>query len=99
MDVICCKENNLQDAKQVELMIVIGNKNKKETCKLYQFALECCNNAMIVEKLEDIYTNYINRFKKVGILKETSASKELVDEVVQTIKNIKTVNWIYENKR
>ena len=47
------------------MMIVMGAKESSHTNRLYQIALQYCGNAMIVEKMEDLYINYIRRFKKV----------------------------------
>ncbi len=59
------KEETKQLARQVEMMIVMGAKESSHTNRLYQIALQYCGNAMIVEKMEDLYINYIRRFKKV----------------------------------
>lgn len=51
-------------AKQVEIMIIIGGKNSANTRKLYEIAKQETNNAMLVETMQDLYLNYIKRFKK-----------------------------------
>ena len=62
----------------------------------YEIAKKESRNAMLVEKMEDLYLNYVGRFKKVGIIAEKSTSKDLIDTVVQILKNTKTEEYMYE---
>ncbi len=84
-----------QIAKQVELMIVIGGKNSSNTKKLYEISLKECNNAMLVETIDDLYLNYIKRFKKVGVMAGASTPKDIIDEIVEILEKTKTENYIY----
>lgn len=86
-------------AKQVELMIIIGAKKSNYANKLYEIAIRECSNAMIVETMEDLYLNYISRFKKVGVTAVASAPKEMVKQVVEILKNTQTGDYIYEYSR
>lgn len=83
-------------AKQVELMIIIGGKRSSNTNKLYDIALKECSNAMLVETLEDLYINYIRRFKKVGVMAGASTPEDMINEIVEILQNTKTENYIYE---
>lgn len=83
-----------QIAKQVELMIVIGKKNSAEDNKLYDISIRECNNAMLVEDIEGLYLNYIRRFKKVGIIAGKDVPKEIIDKIVEILKNTKTEGYI-----
>lgn len=84
-----------QIAKQVELMIIIGGKNSSNTKKLYEISLKECNNAMLVETIDDLYLNYIKRFKKVGVMAGASTPKDIIDEIVEILEKTKTENYIY----
>lgn len=86
-------------AKQVELMIIIGGKKSSNTNKLYDIAREECNNAIFVETLEDLYINYIKRFKKVGVMAGASTPSDIIEKVVEILKNTQTEDYIYENSR
>lgn len=86
-------------ARQVELMIIIGAKKSNNANKLYEIAVRECSNAMIVENMDDLYINYISRFKKVGVTAVSNSPKEMVREVVQILKNIQTGDYIYEHSR
>ena len=81
-------------AKQVELMIIIGKKNSVEDNKLYDISIRECNNAMLVENIEGLYLNYIRRFKKVGVMAGEQMPKEIIDEIVEILKNTKTEGYI-----
>lgn len=81
-------------SKQVELMIIVGKKNSIEDNKLYDIAIRECNNAMIVEDIEGLYLNYIRRFKKVGVMAGDSVPKDIVDKIVEILKNTKTEGYI-----
>ena len=79
------QEETKEIAKQVELMIIIGGKNSANTNKLYEIALDFCNNAMKVETMEDLYLNYVRRFQKVGVMAGASTPQEFIQEVVEAI--------------
>lgn len=93
------EEKITQIAKQVELMMIIGSKEDIETTKLYDIAKQECSNVMLVEKIEDLYMNYIKRFKSIGIIVAQIASQKLVDKIVKIIKKQETEGYMYENSR
>lgn len=84
---------------QVELMIIIGGKKSSNTNKLYEIAQRECSNVIFVESVEDLYLNYVRRFKKVGIMAGASTPQEMIDEIVEIVKNTETENYMYENSR
>lgn len=86
-------------ASKVELMIIIGGKKSSNTNKLYDISQRECSNVMFVETMEDLYLNYVKRFKKVGIMAGASTPEELINEVVELVKNTETENYMYENSR
>lgn len=86
-------------AKQVELMVIIGSKNSQNTNKMYEICINKCSNAMVVETIEDLYLNYIKRFKKIGVVASMQATKETINEVVEILKKQETENYIFENVR
>lgn len=79
------QEETKEIAKQVELMIIIGGKNSSNTTKLYEIAIKGCNNAMHVETKEDLYMNYVRRFKKIGVTAGASTSKESIEEIIEVL--------------
>ncbi len=49
---------------------------------------------MLVENIEGLYLNYIRRFKKVGVMAGEQMPKEIIDEIVEILKNTKTEGYI-----
>ncbi len=86
-------------SKQVELMIIIGKKKSAKSNILYDVAIRICNNAMIVETIEDLYLNYIKRFKVVGLIDTKEMQEDLVKEIIKILKSTKTERYIYEVSR
>ena len=86
-------------AKQVELMIIIGGKKSSDTNKLYDIALKECSNVMFVETLKDLYINYIKKFKKVGVMAGVQASNDMIEKIIDILKNTETEDYMYENSR
>lgn len=86
-------------ANQVELMIILGSKKSSNTNKLYEIAVRECRNAMIVENMEGLYLNYIKRFKKVGVMAGASTPQDMIDNVVEILKDAETEGYMYESSR
>lgn len=83
-------------ADKVELMIIIGGKKSANTNQLYEIAKEECQNAMLVETMEDLYLNYIKRFRTVGVMAGVSTPLEMIKEVEKILKNTEIEGYIYE---
>ena len=81
-------------SRKVDLMIVIGDRNSIEANKLYEISLRVCNNAMLVQNKEDLYINYIQRFRKVGVVSERIAKIEFVEQIVEILNNVENKNCI-----
>lgn len=92
-------EQTIEIARQSELMIIVGAKKGTTTNKLYEEAIRQCSNAMIVEIMEDLYLNYISRFKKVGLIAVEGAPKTMIKEIVEILENTQTGDYIYEYSR
>lgn len=74
-------------ARKVDLMVIIGGKKSSNTNKLYEISLQECNNAMLVQTKEDLYLNYAQRFRKIGIMAGASTPKYLIQEIAEILKN------------
>lgn len=83
-------------AKDVEIMIIIGGKKSSNTNKLYEISKLECQNAMFVETLDELYLNYIRRFKKVGVMAGASTPQDIIEQIVEILKNTETEGYIYE---
>lgn len=91
------RQSETQDiSSMVEIMIIIGGKKSSNTNKLYQIAQRGCSNAMLVETMDDLYLNYIKRFRKVGVMAGASTPPEMIEKVVEILKNTETEGYINE---
>lgn len=90
------QEETEKMAKAVELMVIIGGKNSSNTKKLYDIALKICRNAILVENTEDLYLNYIARFKKIGVMAGASTPQNMIKEVVNILEKTQTKGYIHE---
>ena len=68
-------------------MIVIGGKNSSNTTKLFQIAKENCKNTIIVETKDELNTNAVKKFDKIGIMAGASTPDESIEEVIKAIKD------------
>ncbi len=82
------QEETKQIAKQVDIMIIIGGKNSSNTEKLYDIAIQECNNAMCVQTSEELYLSYIKEFKKIGIMAGASTPEDSIKEIIEVLKSI-----------
>lgn len=86
-------------SEQVELMLIIGKKKNEYSEILYEIARRVCNNAMLIETMDDLYLNYIRRFKIVGIVATEEMPEYLVERIVEILQNTQTEGYMYENSR
>ena len=93
------QEETAKIADMVELMIILGGKRSFNAGKLYEIAKQVCGNAIWVERKEELYLNYVRRFKVVGVMASVSTPKEEMQELVDLLKNIQTEGYIYENSK
>ncbi len=84
-------------ARKVELIIVIGEKKKSNINKIYEMSLKETGNAMIVETIEDLYINYIRRFKTIGILQDPTIPQNQLEIIVDMLKHTQVEGYIYEH--
>lgn len=81
------QEETCEISKKVQCMIIIGGKNSSNTKKLYDIARENCKNTMIVETKDELDTNIVKKFEKVGIMAGASTPDESIEEVIKAIEN------------
>lgn len=84
----------IEIAKQVDLMIILGGANSSNTQKLYDIGVEYCSNAMRVGTLDELYLNYIRRFRKVGVMAGASTPEDMIKKVVKILEETETEDCI-----
>lgn len=81
------QEETSEISKNVQCMIIIGGKNSSNTKKLYDIAKENCKNTIIVETKDELNTNAVKKFDKIGIMAGASTPDESIEEVIKAIKD------------
>lgn len=76
-----------QLAKEVDLMIVVGGKHSSNTRKLYRIASKF-TNTIHIETSEEL-DSVSGGVDKVGIISGTSTPREIVEEIINRLKNIR----------
>ena len=68
-------------AKEVDAMIVIGDKHSSNTQKLFEICRNACNNTYYIQTLEDLDVSQLNSVETVGITAGASTPKNIIEEV------------------
>ena len=72
-------------AKEVDAMIVIGDKHSSNTQKLFEICNNACNNTYYIQTLEDLNMNQLKSVKTVGITAGASTPKNIIEEVQNNV--------------
>lgn len=75
----------LSIAKEVDAMIVIGDKHSSNTQKLFEICSNACNNTYYIQTLEDLNMNQLKSVKTVGITAGASTPKNIIEEVQNNV--------------
>ena len=73
-------------AKEVDAMIVIGDKHSSNTQKLFEICSNACNNTYYIQTLEDLNMNQLKSVKTVGITAGASTPKNIIEEVQNNVR-------------
>lgn len=73
-------------AEQVEYMIIIGGKTSSNVTKLYEVAKKYCKNCVHVETKEELKSEELKGFAKIGVMAGASTPKKSIEEVVEMLK-------------
>ena len=71
----------LSIAKEVDTMIVIGDKNSSNTQKLFEICSNACANTYYIQTLGDLESNQLKSVKTVGITAGASTPNNIIEEV------------------
>lgn len=82
------QEETEQIAKEVDMMIIIGGKNSSNTKKLYEISKKYCKNCISVETCEEMNSEEIAKFSKIGIMAGASTPQKSIDKVVEMLNKI-----------
>lgn len=65
----------------VDCMIIIGGKKSSNTKKLFDIAKSNCENTILIESINELDKDDINKFNKVGIMAGASTPREHIEEI------------------
>ncbi len=96
-DTICSATEERQKsceelAKQVDAMVVIGDKNSSNSKKLYEIAKKYCPKAYFAENIKFLPLKDVENCNKIGIAAGASTPERLIKEVIANMSEIITEN-------
>lgn len=83
------QKETTQIARNVEVMIIIGDKKSSNTNKLYDISKENCKKVIFVQNAEELNLKELDGIKKIGIMAGASTPKEDIDEIIIKIRSKK----------
>ena len=75
-------------AKEVDAMIVIGDKHSSNTQKLFEICRKACNNTYYIQTLGDLDLNQLGSVETVGITAGASTPNNIIEEVQNNVRII-----------
>ncbi|MBF1181848.1 MAG: bifunctional 4-hydroxy-3-methylbut-2-enyl diphosphate reductase/30S ribosomal protein S1 [[Eubacterium] sulci] len=69
-------------AKEVDAMVIIGDKQSSNTKKLYEIAKKHCNNSFFAENISDLPLKEIQKYNKIGVAAGASTPESVIKEVI-----------------
>lgn len=74
-------------AKQVDVMVIIGDKKSSNTNKLYNIACNYCNKVIFIENDKELNIGDFYNVNKIGIMAGASTPKEDINGVIKYLEN------------
>ncbi|MBQ8942214.1 MAG: bifunctional 4-hydroxy-3-methylbut-2-enyl diphosphate reductase/30S ribosomal protein S1 [Firmicutes bacterium] len=72
-------------AKQVDCMIILGDKKSSNTRKLYEISKKYCENTFLCETFVDLDLKFVLKYGKIGITAGASTPPAIIKEAVNTM--------------
>lgn len=79
------QEETEKIAKQVDIMIIIGDKKSSNTNKLYDISCEFCKNVIFINDASELNLENIKKANKIGIMAGASTPKKDIVDVKNKI--------------
>ncbi len=73
-------------AKEVDMMIVIGDKHSSNTQKLFEICSRACENTHYIQTLDELDMNQLQSVRTVGITAGASTPNNLIEEVQNNVR-------------
>lgn len=90
---ICYATQNRQDAvrklaKEIDILLVIGAQNSSNSNRLRDLGEECGVESYLINGSDDIQDKWLKKIRNIGLTAGASAPENLVQEVIEKIKNL-----------
>ncbi|MCF6767885.1 4-hydroxy-3-methylbut-2-enyl diphosphate reductase [Thiotrichales bacterium 19S11-10] len=90
---ICYATTNRQNAvyelaNEVDVVLVVGSKNSSNSNRLKELAQSCGINAYLLDNPDQVEASWFRSVKRIGVTAGASAPEELVEQIVNTIKQM-----------
>lgn len=82
------QKETIEISKNVDAMIIVGDKKSSNTNKLYDISKENCKNVFFIQKGEELDIEKLKKFKKIGIMAGASTPKEDIEKVKYRLEEI-----------
>ncbi|MCF6807930.1 4-hydroxy-3-methylbut-2-enyl diphosphate reductase [Thiotrichales bacterium 19S9-12] len=90
---ICYATTNRQNAvyelaNEVDVVLVVGSKNSSNSNRLKELAQSCGINAYLLDNPDQVEASWFRSVKRIGVTAGASAPEVLVEQIVNTIKQM-----------
>lgn len=79
------QEGCKKTAKNVDCMVVVGDRKSSNTKKLFEIARKYCNKAYFVENLTDLPLKEIEKYNRIGVAAGASTPASAIKEVISSM--------------
>jgi len=81
-----------ETAKQVDLMLIVGDHQSSNTKKLFEIAQKYCPETYFVENINDLPLKKIQKYNKIGVAAGASTPESAIEEVISNMSDKITEN-------
>ena len=79
-------------AKQVDLMVVIGDRHSSNSRKLFEIANNNCENSVFIENASELLLKHGEKYTKIGVIAGASTPEWIIKEVISSMSENVTKN-------
>ncbi len=85
----------LETSRRVDMMLVIGSESSSNTKKLLEIASKQCKKTYLIQTLEDLPLNEVEKCGTIGIAAGASAPECIIKEVIASMSELHEQNEMY----
>ena len=86
------QESCRQLAKQVDMMVVVGDSHSSNSRKLFEIAKNNCKNTIFIENATNLLLNESSKYNTIGIIAGASTPEWIIKEVISSMSENVTKN-------